>query len=125
MADLEDAHRIGRTLPGTTDEEPLAVFNGKKMKGFAWIWRQRIDPKKARILNPDVLAIRTANLGEKEILLAADPEKFFTEPHYDGYPAILVRLAKIELDELEELLIDGWRCTASKTLLKEYEAAKK
>jgi hypothetical protein len=120
MADLEDARRIALTLPSTNADDALAVFDGKKMKGFAWVWLERKDPKKARVPCPDVLAIRTASLEEKEALLAADPEKFFTEPHYDGYRAILVRLAKIECDELEELLIDAWRCTASRALVNEY-----
>lgn len=114
MADLDDAIRIGLSLPGTNAENPLAVFDGKKWRGFAWTWNERVDPKRPKVPNPAVLAIRTANLEEKEGLIAAEPAKFFTEPHYDNYAAVLVRLAVIELDELEELLIDGWRCTAPK-----------
>jgi hypothetical protein len=45
---------------------------------------ERIDPKKPRVPNPEVLAVRVASLAEKEELLAADPEKFFTEPRYNG-----------------------------------------
>ena len=50
--------------------------------------------------NPKVLAVRVANEGEKQELLAADDEKFFTEPHYNGFPAILVRLAEVGVREL-------------------------
>jgi hypothetical protein len=121
MANLTDAERTGRTLPGIDPNNPLAVWNGKKFKGFAWTWNERIDPKKARVPNPSVLAIRTADLDEKDALIAAEPDKFFTEPHYGGYPAVLVRLANVDNEELEELLIDGWRCTASKALLMELE----
>ena len=46
------------------------------------------------------------------MLIAADPEKFFTEPHYNGYPAVLVRLDAIDDDELTELLTDAWRLSA-------------
>jgi len=49
--------------------------------------------------NPEVLAVRVASLAEKEELLAADPEKFFTEPHYNGFPAVLVRLPAIDADD--------------------------
>ena len=65
------------------------------------------------------------NRGEKELLLASDPEgeKFFTEPHYNGFPAVLVRLAAVDVDELAELVIDAWRCQAPKKLVKEYDAA--
>jgi hypothetical protein len=62
--------------------------------------------------NPDVLALRVTTLAEKEELLAADPEKFFTEPHYNGFPAVLLRLPSIDASELEELITDAWRCQA-------------
>jgi hypothetical protein len=70
-----------------------------------------------------VLAIRVANLEEKEALLATGEAHFFTEPHYNGFPAILVRLPLIDVDELRELLIDGWRCQAPKTLVAAWEKA--
>ena len=45
-----------------------------------------------------------------------DPERFFTEPHYNGYPAILIRLAAIDTPLLEELITSAWRCMAPKSL---------
>jgi hypothetical protein len=66
-----------------------------------------------------VLAVRVASLAEKEELLAADPEKFFTEPHYNGFPAVLVRLPAIDADELAELITDAWRCQAPRALAAE------
>jgi hypothetical protein len=124
MADLEDVRRIALSLPDTKDDGGFSVRNNTKHRGFAWVWMERVDPKKARVPCPDVIAIRTAGLDEKESLLAMDPEKYFTEPHYNGYPAILVRLANVELDELEELLTDGWRCQAPKALVKEFDAGR-
>ena len=70
-----------------------------------------------------MVAIRVPDAAEKEMLLASDSEKFFTEPHYNGFPAVLVRLGAIEVDELEELIIDAWRCQAPRTLVKEFEAS--
>jgi hypothetical protein len=67
--------------------------------------------------------VRVANAGEKEELLAADPDVFFTEPHYNGFPAVLVRLAAVDVDELAELLTDAWRCQAPKALVKRFDAA--
>ena len=96
--------------------------NGAKDKGFAWVWMERVDPKRARVPNPKVLAVRVANDGEKQALIASDPEKFFTEPHYNGFPAVLVRLAKVGRSELRELLTDAWRCQASKKLVAEFDA---
>ena len=112
------------SLPETsegTDHFAFSVRRGSKKKGFAWVWMERIEPKKARVPCPDVLAVRVANESEKQLLLASDPEKFFTEPHYNGFPAVLVRLAAIEVDELEELLIDAWRCQAPPALVKDFD----
>ena len=70
--------------------------------------------------NQEVLAVRVASLAEKEELLAADPEKFFTEPHYNGFPAVLVRLPAIDAGELGELITDAWRCQAPRALAAEF-----
>lgn len=68
----------------------------------------------------DVLMVGVADLGEKEALLAADPRAYFTIAHYDGYPAVLVRLALADRDELRELLTDAWVRSAPKRALKAY-----
>jgi hypothetical protein len=124
MADQRDVHRLALSLPETSQEEgrfAFSVRNGSKLKGFAWIWMERVTPKKPRVPNPDVLAIRVANQSEKEMLLASDQQKFFTEPHYNGYPAVLVRLAAIDVGELEELLTDAWRCQAPRAVAQDFE----
>jgi hypothetical protein len=66
--------------------------------------------------NPEVLAVRVASLAETEELLAASPEKFFSEPHYNGFPAVLVRLPIIDAGEVAELITDAWRCQAPRAL---------
>lgn len=121
MADLNDLQRIALSFPETTQEEgriAFAVMNKGKPKGFAWVWLERIDPKKARAPNPAVIAIRVRNNLEKEMLIEAEPLKFFTEPHYNGFPAILVRLATVDVDELAALLRNGWRTQAPVALVK-------
>ena len=125
MADLEDVRRIALSLPETTGENGFAVRNKGKDKGFAWVWQERVHPKKARVPCLSVIAIRTAGLEDKEMLIATDPEKFFTEPHYNNFPAVLVRLANVEVEELEELIVEGWRCQAPKTLVQEFDAGRK
>ncbi|HEY1447120.1 MAG TPA: MmcQ/YjbR family DNA-binding protein [Caulobacteraceae bacterium] len=86
-------------------------------KGFAWTWMERLDPKKPRRPCPAVLAVRCA-LERKEMLIEAAPEIYFDEPHYRGFPAVLVRLAAIGEDELAALLEGAWRLKAPKALLK-------
>jgi hypothetical protein len=120
VADFEEARRIGLTLPETTAEGThIGVRRGSKIKSIAWLWNERINPKKPRVPNPGVLAIRVASNEEKEALLASDSEKFFTEPHYDGFPAVLVRLAAVDEVELRELLIDAWRVQAPRALVRD------
>ena len=97
MATRSDVRRIALSFPETREQDghfAFEVLNGKKYKGFAWVWMQRIDPRKPRVPCPDVLAVRVPNLDAKEILLMADEATFFTEPHYDGFPAVLVRLKR-------------------------------
>jgi hypothetical protein len=122
MATEDDVRRLALALPATSEGDgrfAFSVENRGKAKGFAWVWMERVDPRKARVANPEVLAVRVANLGEKDLLLASDERVYFTEPHYNGFPAVLVRLAVIDVDELQELLTDAWRCQAPKALVQE------
>lgn len=119
MADQDSVRRIASSLPQTVEGEDrfaFSVLNRGKAKGFAWVWMERVQPKQPKVPNPGVLAIRVAGQAEKDELIASDPEKFFTEPHYNGYPAVLVRLAAVDDDELHELLTDAWRIQAPKGL---------
>ena len=119
MATRADVRRIALSLP-ETEEAPnhfaFSVRNKGKLKGFVWVWMERVTPKKPRVPQPKVIAVRVANLDDKEILLALDAEKFFTEPHYHGFPAILVRLAAVSARELRPLITEAWRCQAPKGL---------
>lgn len=69
----------------------------------------------------EVLMVGVADLGEKEALLADDPEAFFTVAHYDGYPAVLVRLERADREVVRELLLEGWWRTAPKRAQKAFE----
>lgn len=118
MATRDDLRRIALSLPETTADETDSSYSVAG-KAIAWTWRERVDPKKPRVPNPDVVAVRVAHESEKELLIDMDPSVFFTEPHYDGYPAILVRLRAIDAEALERLLRDAWRVRAPKKLVAE------
>jgi hypothetical protein len=125
MADQVDVRRIALALPETSeaaDHFAFSVANKGKQKGFVWAWNERVEPKKPRVPRADVVAIRVVDRFDKEALLASDEQKFFTEPHYDGFPAVLVRLPSIEVDELEELILDAWRCQAPRALVAAFES---
>src|SRR5262245_55821663 len=113
MADQEDVRRIALSLPGAREEPrgfAFSVENKGKWKGFVWVWLERLEPRKPRVPRADVLAVRVAGEVDKALLLAGDPDKFFTEPHYNGYPAVLVRLPAVTDAELRKLIFDAWRC---------------
>jgi len=67
-----------------------------------------------------ILGARVEHLGAKEALLADDPEVFFTTPHFDGYPAILVRLETISVEDLEEVIVEAWLARAPKRIAQDY-----
>ena len=114
MATRDDVRRIALALPEVREEGGFSFTVAGK--AFAWPWMERLDPKKARIPNPEVMGIRVANELEKQALLSLDTDAFFTEPHYNGYPAVLVRLPAIEPELLEKVLTDAWRCRAPRKL---------
>ena len=127
MASQADVRRIALSFPESEegdDRFAFSVRNKDKLKGFAWVWMERIQPKKPRVANPAVLAVRVANEGQKEALISAEPKKFFTEPHYNGFPAVLVRLAEVSAKELRVLLEEAWRCQAPTDLLARRPAKK-
>ena len=70
----------------------------------------------------DIIGVRVSDEGVKFALIADEPEVYFTTPHFDGYAAVLVRLAEIGVDELRELLIEAWLTQAPKRLVKEFLA---
>jgi hypothetical protein len=86
-------------------------------KQFAWTYLERTGKSRRRLPRPAVLAVRCA-AEAKDVLLASAPDKFFTTDHYNGFPAILVRLNKIDEDELRELLTAAWKSQAPRRLAK-------
>lgn len=121
MATRADVRRIALSLPETEEEKGRFAFGIRikgKVKGYAWVWLERIEPKKPRIPNTAVLAVRVANLSQKDLMIAAEPTKFFTEPHYNGYPAVLIRLTEVSVSELRTLLKEAWSCQAPAELMK-------
>ncbi|HEU5151500.1 MAG TPA: MmcQ/YjbR family DNA-binding protein [Iamia sp.] len=100
MATEDDVRRIALSLPETTEQPSYHGSPGFKVKGKSFL-RIRSEAEGA-------LVVFVADLGEKEALLAADEAAFFTTPHYDGYPTVLVRIGEVDVDELTELITDSW-----------------
>ena len=118
-SNADDVRRIAESLPQVIPGKWGISFQVDGGKAFTWTWKKRVEPKKARVPNLGVLAVRVADGNEKAVLLAADPDKFFTEPHYNGYPAVLVRLAAVTARDLKPLIFEAWRSQAPKDVLEE------
>ncbi|MCS5719739.1 MmcQ/YjbR family DNA-binding protein [Herbiconiux sp. CPCC 205763] len=106
MSDEDDVRRLALALPSTEERTAYgtpAFYVGKKM--FARLHDQ-----------PGVLVCWRADLGEREALLQSDPSAFFTTPHYDGHPSVLVRLDRVPPERLGELLREAWECRAPKRI---------
>lgn len=117
MTTFADIRRIALSYPGVVEGDgPQRAFgipvNGRS-KGICWEWMERVDPKKPKLPNPDVWAFRVPGLAKKEALIATGPaELYVDDPHYNGYPAVVIRLAQLDESLLRELIEDAWICTS-------------
>jgi hypothetical protein len=124
VATLDDVARIAAALPEVTEGERHGnrtwAVDGKV---FAW----ERDFSKADIRRFDdstppageILAVRVADLGEKEAVLDESRKGFFTIPHFDGYAAVLIQLKAVGKRDLREAIIDGWSAVAPARLARE------
>ncbi|HVM07380.1 MAG TPA: MmcQ/YjbR family DNA-binding protein [Acidimicrobiales bacterium] len=112
MATEADVRKIALALPETT-EKPWFGTPGFRVKDKGFL-RIRTEAEGA-------LVVFVGDLAEKEALLASDPKKFFTTPHYDGYPTVLVNLKAVGVRELRELITDSWLNKAPARVRKAYE----
>ena len=126
MADLDE---LALAMPHTTKEvsedgRPAYFAHGKLFCVHRSRRPDAIDPDTGERMD-DVLMFRVADLGVKELLLADDRGLFFTTRHFDGYPAVLMRipqLARLDRDELRELVVEAWLTRAQKRVARAWLA---
>ena len=124
MASWDDVRRIALALPETSERVSRNLCQWQvKDKGF--VWERPLRGADLEALGDDapdgpILGARVEHLVAKEALLADDPAVYFTTPHFDGYPAILVRLDRIGLEDLREVIVEAWLARAPKRLAKSY-----
>lgn len=124
MATWDDVRAIVADLP----EVDTKVSWGNLMwhvRGKGFVWERPLGRKDRADLGdaaPDgeILGARVPDEGVKHALIAQDPRIYFTIPHFNGYPAVLVRLDRIDVDELAEIVIDAWLDRAPKRLAAAY-----
>lgn len=124
MATWDDVGQIAAGLPGT-EEGTAYGHRGWRVGGKLFAWERPLRGADLETLGdaaPDgpILGARVEHLGAKEALLADAPDVYFTTPHFDGHPSVLVRLDRIGLDELSELIEEAWLARAPKRLANAY-----
>jgi hypothetical protein len=124
VATWEDVRRIALALPETGEGESRGLAAWLVRDKF-FVWERPLRKADLRALGdgaPDgpILGARVEHLVAKEALLADDPGVYFTTPHFDGYPAVLVRLDAIAVDDLEELIVEAWLARAPKRVAQAY-----
>lgn len=126
MATWKDVARIVGGLPLTSEQSPRDWRVGKKL--LAWERPLRPSDREAmtaRGSEPpagDILGVRVSDEGIKFALISDEPGVYFTTPHFDGYPAVLVNLEAIDADDLEELITEAWLTQAPRKLVQEFLA---
>jgi hypothetical protein len=125
MPTWDDVRRLALALPETSEQTSHGHASWRvRDKGF--VWERPLRPADIRALGDaapsgPILGARVEHLVAKEALLADDPDVFFTTPHFDGYPAVLVRLDQISVEDLEEVVVEAWLARAPKRLAKEWQ----
>ena len=124
MATWDDVRRLALALPETTEDESRELRSWRVRKK-TFVWERPLRPSDLRALGDaapkgPILGARVEHLVAKEALLADNSSVFFTTPHFDGYPAVLVRLDEITVEDLEEVVVEAWLVQAPKRLAKQY-----
>ena len=125
VATLDDVTRLASELPEVTEGER----HGNRtwfVAGKAFAWDRPFSKADIRRFGDQtppegpILAVCVEDLGEKEAVLAAHPDAFFTIPHFDGYSAILIQLRLVTEKALREAIADGWLACAPPKLAAQY-----
>ena len=114
MVSTAVVRKIAMGLPGAYEQPSHGGQPSWRTKPrmFAWIRE-----------DPDALVVWVESEEEKHALIASEPAKFSTTPHYDGYPMVLVDMDAVDRAEAEELIVESWRLRAPRGLVKEWDAA--
>jgi hypothetical protein len=124
MADWDDVRRLALALPETNERESRGNTQWR-VKDKLFVWERPLRKPDLEALGDQapegpVLGAMVADLGEKEALLAGDLEVFFTTPHFNGYAAVLIRLERISVEDLGQVVVEAWLARAPARLSEEY-----
>jgi hypothetical protein len=120
MTTWDDVRRLALALPETSERLSRDLMQWR-VRDKLFVWERPLRRSDLEALGPDapdgpILGARVEHEGAKAALIGDDPSVFFTTPHFDGYPAILVQLDRITLGDLEEVVVEAWLARAPKRL---------
>ena len=124
MADWDDVRRIALALPATSERVARSGVHWR-VRDKLFVWERPLRRGDLEALGDSapegpVLGARVEHLVAKDALVADPSGVFFTTPHFDGYPAVLVRLDAISVTDLDEVIVEAWLARAPKRLVAEY-----
>ncbi|HEY2054431.1 MAG TPA: MmcQ/YjbR family DNA-binding protein [Solirubrobacterales bacterium] len=124
MATFEDVAAIALALPEVS-EEPAFGNRAWKVRKKLFVWERPLRKKEIEQLadaappaGTPILGVHVFDEDAKTALLESEPKIYFTTPHFDGHPSVLVRLARIPHSDLEEAIVEAWLCRAPKRVAK-------
>jgi hypothetical protein len=128
MVTWDELHQIAMSLPEVSEKIDRKGIRQWRVKDKLIVWERPLRRSDFEALGesaPDgpILGARVPDVGAKEALLADDGDIYFTTPHFDGYPAILVKMDNLSIEELEELVVEAWLTQAPKRLSRDWLAA--
>ncbi len=128
MATFDDVRELALALP-ETEERPMRGWRTWRVKDKLFVWERPLRRSDLSALGEGaptgpILGARVEHLVAKEALIASDPDVFFTTPHFDGHPTVLVRLDGIGAEALEEVVVEAWLVRAPKQLSDAYVRAR-
>jgi hypothetical protein len=112
MVDADDVRRLALALPDVVEIDSDGFDFRVAGKGFVWSYPERL-PGQRRVIRTDVAVLYVGDEAEKQALLKGEPELFFTTPGYDGWPLVMLRLDKVGVRRLRELVTDAWEMRRS------------
>ncbi|MFY1633294.1 MmcQ/YjbR family DNA-binding protein [Solwaraspora sp. WMMB335] len=115
MADADDVRRLALALPHVVENDSDGFDFRVGDKGFVWSYPER-RAGKPRVIRTDIAVLYVGDEAEKQALLLGEPELFFTTRAYDELPLVMLRLARVDVDRLDELVTDAWRMRAPDSL---------
>jgi hypothetical protein len=111
VADADDVRRLALGLPDVVEIDSDGFDFRVRNKGFVWSYPERL-PGRPRRIRTDVAVLYVGDEAEKQALLLGEPDLFFTVPGYEGFPLVMLRLARVDVERLTELVTDAWRMRA-------------